>query len=190
VRDLIQHGRATLIRPSRLTPDDYVEEGLPVWLPGDISAVWQRAEPPKFADPAKVDPRSITHPGDIVFTTVGELRTRVDDDGGHVLGRSLQALRLERDTFDPHAVAELLRSEPNRQLVTGTIPRVNVLELEIPRLDPSQTSHLRKILEATEHNEEKGHAIARSAAALRTAVIDAMATGAVTIEDASEETDG
>jgi hypothetical protein len=183
VRDLIELRAATLLRPARIKKDQYTDDGLPVWLPGDIREPWRRDEPPSFVDPALVDSRSITEPGDIVFTTIGGIRTRVDDEGGHVLGTSLQALRLNVEMFDPHAVAALLTSEPNRRLLTGTtIPRVDVLELEIPRLPLAATKRVAELLRALEHEVEITNAVAERAEALRKAVIEALATGAAMVD--------
>jgi hypothetical protein len=187
VRDLAELGLATLLRAARFKSDNYSEEGLPVWLPGDIHDPWRRHEPPKFVDPALVDHRSVTEPGDVVFTTIGGLRTRVDTDGGHVLGTSLQALRLRPNTFDPHAFAALLTSESNRRLLTGTtIPRVNVLELEIPQFDLLSAARVGEVLRELDHELEVTHAAAAGAETLRRALIDALASGAATIGKNSE----
>jgi len=161
--------------------DESLDEGLPVWLPEDVRDPWERDEPQMFADPAQVDPRSITEAGDIVLATIGGLRTRVDTEGGHVLGTSLQALRLDPQAFDPLAVAALLTSEPNRKLLSGTIPRVNVLELEIPRLDRDQAQRLVGVLEALERHADAGQTLSRHAQAVRDALVAALATGAATI---------
>jgi N-6 DNA Methylase len=184
VRDLVEHRLARIIRPSRLKTDDLTDEGgVPVWLPGDVRVPWERREPQKFADPALVDPRSITQPGDIVFTTIGGIRTRVDFEGGHALGTSLQALRLDPNAFEPRAVAAFLTSEPNRQLLAGVVPRVNVLELEIPRLPLDEARKFADALEALERYEEEGVTLARRAEAVRESLIAALATGAATISD-------
>ena len=177
-----QSGGARLIRASRLKPEDYVADGLLVWLPADVRAPWQRDEQPRFADPARVDPRSITQPGDIVMTTIGGLRTRVDVEGGHVLGTSLQALRLAPETLDPHAVAVLLTAEPNQRLLTGSaIPRVNLRELEIPMLGHAEASQLTQILDAIEREQNAAHAWVRRTQELRDAVIAAVSSGVATL---------
>jgi hypothetical protein len=187
VRELIELGQAQLLRPARVKTDAFGEEGLPVWLPADVNEPWKRDEEPRFIDPALIDPRSITEPGDIVFTTIGGIRTRVDDEGGHVLGTSLQALRLAPHTSDPHAVAALLTSEPNRRLLTGTtIPRVNVLELELPRLDPAQATRMADILQTLEAELQTANAVAAGADTLRQALVDAIATGAAKMGDTSQ----
>lgn len=182
VRDLLDVGLATLIRAPRIKTDEYSDEGLPIWLPGDIHDPWRREEPPRFVDPVLVDPLSITKAGDIVFTTIGTIRARVDEGGGHVLGTSLQALRLAAESFDPYAVAGLLTSEPNRRLLTGgTIPRINVLELEIPQFDPATFARVGEMLQSLEHELETAHNVLAHAEALRRTVVDALASGAVTM---------
>lgn len=186
VRDLVELELARLLRPARIKTDQYSEEGpgLPVWLPGDINDPWRRNEPRRFIDPDLVDARSITEPGDIAFTTIGGIRTRVDEEGGHVLGTSLQALRMKPNTFDPYAFAALLTSEPNRRLLTGTaIPRVNVLELEIPRLDSATASRTGATLRRLEHELEVGNAVVARAEELRQSLIDALVTGAATLSE-------
>jgi hypothetical protein len=190
VRELIDLGLVKLLRPARIKADDYGDEGLPVWLPGNINDLWRRDEPPRFVDPELADARSVTEPGDIVLTTIGGIRTRVDEEGGHVLATSLQALRLKPDIFDAHAVAALLTSEPNRRLLTGTtIPRVNVLELEIPRLDLATATQTGELLRALEYELETTNAVVARAETLRKAVVDALATGAATIGDLSKTDD-
>jgi hypothetical protein len=182
VRDLVEHGLARIIRPSRLKTDDLTGDGgIPVWLPADVRATWERDEAQKFADPSLVDARSITQPGDIVLTTIGGIRTRVDFEGGHALGTSLQGLRLDPTAFEPRAVAALLTSEPNRQLVAGVIPRVNVLELEIPRLSLDEARRFADALEALEQYEEEGVRLARRAQTVRDSLVAALATGAATM---------
>ena len=182
VRDLVQQNRAKIIRPARLKKDDYTDEGLPVWLPSDVRAPWEREDSPRFADPEDVDPRSITAPGDIVLTTVGGLRTRVDFEGGHVLGTSLQALRLEPGTGDPQVVAALLTSDANRNVIRGMIPRVNVPELEIPLLKLADAAGVRNVLDALERELDAASEIARRAAQVRDALIGALATGTATVD--------
>lgn len=187
LRELIELGQAQLVRPARVKTDAFGEDGLPVWLPADVNEPWKRDEQPRFIDPTLIAPRSITEPGDIVFTTIGGIRTRVDDKGGHVLGTSLQALRLAPKTFDPYAVAALMTSEPNRRLLIGTtIPRVNVLELELPRIDAAEATRLAELLRAIEDELETAHAVAARAETLRQALIDAIATGAAKIGESSQ----
>jgi hypothetical protein len=185
VRDLIDLDLAQLVRPARIKTDEYNDEGfgLPVWLPSDINEPWRRDESSRFIDATIVDPRSITEPRDIVLTTIGGIRTRVDEEGGHVLGTSLQALRLEGDAFDPYALAALLTSESNRRLLVGTtIPRVNLLELEIPQLDGGTAARLNELLQQLEDELKTAHALVARTEALRKAVVDAVATGATTVE--------
>jgi N-6 DNA Methylase len=189
VGELVDSGAATLLRPARVKTEQFGDEGLPVWLPADVREPWRREEEPRFVDPALVDPRSITEPGDIVFTTIGGLRTRVDEEGGHVLGTSLQALRLNPKLFDAYVVAALLTSEPNRRLLTGTtIPRVDVLELEIPRLDAATTDRAARLLRALESELAWSHTVVAHTEDLRAAIVDALATGAARIGGHAEDT--
>lgn len=190
VRELIELGQAELLRPARIKTEAFGDEGAPVWLPADVNEPWRRDEQPRFVDPELVDSRSITQPGDIVFTTVGGIRTRVDDEGGHVLGTSLQALRLAPKTLDPHAVAALLTNEPNRRLLTGTtIPRVNVLELEVPRIDRATATRIRQILRSLEKEQDVATAVAVRAESLRQSLVDAVASGAAVIATSEPEHD-
>lgn len=181
VGELIENGLATLVRPARLKPEDFADEGLPVWVPGDIRAAWERDGEPRYASPLAVGPKSVTKPGDIVLTTIGDLRTRVDTDGGHVLGTSLHGLRLDLQIFDPEAVAALLTSEQNRRLMGGTIPRVNIRELEFPRLSLEAVRRMGDALRELDAEEQAGRTIAKSAAELRRALIDAVAAGVAVV---------
>lgn len=187
VRDLLDQGLATLIRPRRFEIDESLTQGTPVWFPADIRPASTREAPDRdeerryvLLDP--VNPHFTTNPGDIVFTTVGSLRTRVDTDGGHALGTSLQALRLG-PALDPEAVAALLMSESNRRLLRGgTIPRVNVQELEIPWLPLAEAAEFTRVLEALQLQAVRAQELVNHAARLRAVLIDVLATGAVTIE--------
>jgi hypothetical protein len=181
--DLVDLGVATLLRPARVKTEQFGDQGLPVWIPADVREPWRRSDESKFIDPALVDERSVTQPGDIVLTTIGGLRTRVDEVGGHVLGTSLHGLRLKQGTFDPYVVAALLTSESNRRLLTGTtIPRVNLLELEIPRLDTDSARHAATLLRSLEDELASAHAVVVRAEDQRRAIVEALATGAVEIE--------
>jgi hypothetical protein len=163
--------------------EQFGDKGLPVWIPADVREPWQRSDESKFIDPALVDERSVTQPGDIVLTTIGGLRTRIDELGGHVLGTSLHGLRLKQGMFDPYVVAALLMSEPNRRLLTGTtIPRVDLLELEIPRLDTASASHVATLLRSLEDELASAHAVVARAEDQRRAIVEALATGAVEID--------
>jgi hypothetical protein len=186
VRDLIDLGLAKLIRAPRLKTDQYGEEGWPVWVPADVREPWKREEKPRFLAPELVDHESLTKPGDIVLTTIGGLRTRVDEEGGHILGTSLQALRVDQDRLDPHLVAALLASEPNRRLISGTIPRVNVHELEIPHLDLETAKQASRLLRRLERELSAADVLAARANRAKTALIEALAAGAVALEESTK----
>jgi hypothetical protein len=110
------------------------------------------------------------------------LPTRVDLEGGHVLGTSLQGLRLAQGTLDPRAVAALLPSESNPRLPTGaTIPRVNVRELELPVLSHQESAMLMDLLDALEREQAAAQELVQGAATVRSAVVAALSTGAVAI---------
>ncbi len=84
-----------------------------------------------------------------------------------------------------------MTSEPNRRLLIGTtIPRVNVLELEFPRLDPNQAKEMGELLQTLDAEQETANAVAARAEALRQALVDAIATGAAKIRDTSQPEDG
>jgi hypothetical protein len=186
VGDLIDSGLATLVRPGRHKREHYRPAGVPVWEPGDVNPVWRRDEGQRFLPEAAVDSRSVTQPGDIVITTIGELRTRVDSEGGHVLGTSLHALRLHSQMFDAHVVAALLMSEQNRRLIKGTtIPRVNIEQLEFPRVDGETAARLKESLAVLDTEEATAHSLMESAAGVRAALIEALAAGTVRIKEAS-----
>lgn len=180
VGELMESGLATLVRPGRYKRDQYAPAGVPVWEPGDVNPSWRREQAERFLPEPAVDPRSVTQQGDIVITTIGELRTRVDTEGGHVLGTSLHALRLDRQLFDPHVVAALLMSDQNRRLIKGTtIPRVNIKQLEFPRVDGETATRLKEVLAGLDADEAAGHALIESIVSVRAALIEAVAAGAV-----------
>ncbi len=185
IGELIDSGLATLVRPGRYKRDQYAPAGVPVWEPGDVNPSWRRDEEARFLPEEAIDPRSVTQPGDIVVTTIGELRTRVDSDGGHVLGTSLHALRLDPQLFDPHVVAAQLMSHQNRRLIKGTtIPRVNISQLEFARVDAETAARLKEALAVLAAEEAAGHSLIESAAGVRAALIEAVAAGTVRMRQA------
>jgi hypothetical protein len=64
------------------------------------------------------------------------------------------------------------------------------MELEIPGLDLATAARAGEVLRSLEHELETTSAVVTQAEALRSAIVEALATGAATIDDLSEPDTG
>ncbi|WP_394276420.1 N-6 DNA methylase [Luteococcus sp.] len=76
----------------------------------------------------------LTHPGDVLVTTMNTIRAIVDHSGGHLHGTGITRLRITNpDVLSPDYLAAMLMGEWNNDLQAGTtITRAPVKELTIP----------------------------------------------------------
>jgi hypothetical protein len=75
----------------------------------------------------------LTEPGDVLLTTMNQVRALVDEAGGHTLGTGVYRLRVLTDQLSAHFVAAAAEGQWNTRLQRGsTIQRANPRELEIP----------------------------------------------------------
>ncbi|HEY6551662.1 MAG TPA: N-6 DNA methylase [Solirubrobacterales bacterium] len=165
VKRLVEDGLVEIIKGTRVKPEDCLSSGVPVLRTRDIAA--------KFGEPVEpcyiaID-AALTKPGDIVLSPAsGSLRAFVDRNGGHVVARPLQALRLLDDFMDPEVVAAFLESPRNRRFVTGAAyARVSLRDLELPTLAARDSETLRVALEGLGHQERLAGELASSAQRLR-----------------------
>ncbi len=136
ISDLVDEGHVTVLRARGITRDDYRPSGTRVIMQRDLGGK-TAPEEWRFVDVDELDrPPVLTQRGDVIMATIGEKPYAVvDEEGGLVLGGSLQVLRINVDWLDPVVVAALLgSSETARVQTSGAIKRVNLRDLAIPRL--------------------------------------------------------
>ncbi|HEX6689069.1 MAG TPA: hypothetical protein VF085_10455, partial [Solirubrobacterales bacterium] len=174
VERLIEQGLVEIVKGMRVKAEDCLPCGVPVLRTRDIAArSGDRVEPCRISVDAMQSPPALTKSGDIVLSPAsGPLRAFVDRDGGHVLARPLQALRLRDGFMDPGVVAAFLESPRNRRFVTGAAyARVSLRDLELPLLAPEDAEALRLALEGLNGQERQAEDLASSARRLRDALV-------------------
>ena len=116
-----------------------------------------------------------TKAGDVLFSTVGRLKSVIDHAGGHVLGADVHALRVAPNapiTADYLALA--LTGNWNTRFTTGTIPRVSPHDVEIP-IPPQETQAALVALDKTLASaSEYAAQIAQSSEEAITSILDAV----------------
>lgn len=181
ISDLVADGHVTILRATRITPDDYRSSGTRVITQRDLRGKTPREEW-RFVNVDELDrPPVITKPGDVLMATIGEKPYAVvEETGGIVLGGSLEALRIHVGWLDPVVVAALLgSSETARFLTGGAIKHVKLRDLAIPRLMPEEMRELRSLLEQLQKTEELAAETAGGAAELRARIVDGLAAGVI-----------
>lgn len=166
---LVRDGVAEIVTGSPVKADDFLSRGVRVFRPRDVSASGPEGGTAVYVSPETASKMAATKAGDIVVSPVGgPARAFVDREGGHVLARPVQALRLGDGFMDPEVVAAFLESERNRRFVTGSVmPRVSMRDLEVPILTPGDAAGLKHALEALREQERAARELAASARGLR-----------------------
>lgn len=148
VRELIEKGviefRAG--RPAReLSPASEVR----IVDPADVKGRYQLAPTEGLAD--VVDP-DLTRPGDVLVTTLGEVRAVVDETGGHLASTGVDRLRiLDLSVVTASYLAAVLPGAWNDRLLGGvTVRRAPIRELEVPLIPVSDQSRVVKALDSVE----------------------------------------
>lgn len=122
-----------------------------------------------------IDGDRTTKGGDVLFATVGPLKSAVDHAGGHVLGADVHALRVTPDSpITAGYLALALTGNWNARFTTGTIPRVNLHDVEIP-VPPLETQvALIELDETLMSINDHAARVAQSAEAAITNILDAV----------------
>jgi hypothetical protein len=170
VRRLLDDGLVQIVKGTHVKKEDCLPRGVPVLRTRDVAAgLGEPVEPCHIAPDAAPPPESRTKPGDVVLSPAsGALRAIVDRDGGRILARPLQALRLLDGSLDPEVVAAFLESPRNRRFVTGAAyARVSLRDLELPMLAERDSAALRIALEDLGDQERLANELASSAQELR-----------------------
>jgi hypothetical protein len=169
VGHLIRSEVAEIVTGSPVKPSDFLSHGIRMIRPRDISHSGLRGDTAFYVSPQTASKMTVTKAGDVVVSTVGgPVRAFVDREGGHVLARPAQALRLRKGLMDPEVVAAFLTSERNRRFVTGSVmSRVSLRDLEVPILTADDAAELRNTLKALGEQERAARELAASAQELR-----------------------
>jgi len=100
---------------------------------------------------------SATQPGDVLVTTMHQVRARVDEAGGHLPGNGVFRLRVLRpDVLDPGYLAVALTGPWNKRFQSGmTIQRAPIRDIEIPLLPLADQHKIQDTLAALTRTREQ-----------------------------------
>ncbi|TPF80742.1 MULTISPECIES: N-6 DNA methylase [unclassified Bifidobacterium] len=117
----------------------------------------------------------ITEPGDILLTTIGEIRSMVDTTGGHRVDRRINIVRMDKPQWDPEYVALMLEGSWNTALLQGSgVRHVRPARLEVPALPLDQQHRIAALVSARQTFNIQAEALGR----LLDTVADAARYGA------------
>ncbi|MCD4532502.1 N-6 DNA methylase [Nocardioides sp. cx-169] len=168
VGDLIKQG-ALEMRQGR--PSKEGDNDVPAVSARDIRA--QRLPQPdgSLGAPGPFD----TATGDVLVTTMNEVRTLVDPTGGHRLGNGVYRLRILSEQLSPDYIAAVLPGEWNARHMTGsTIQRANLRDLEIPVLPRERQDALSAALSEITRLRARAAQLEAQAAELSSLLLDAI----------------
>lgn len=167
LNDLIRNGWVTNVnaRAVTSTPDEH--------SPNRVTG--RQVSPHDLEGVPSVSGRRTTDAGDVLFATVGRLKSVIDRAGGHVLGADVHALRVAPDApITAEYLALALTGSWNTRFTNGIIPRVNLHDVEIP-VPPLETqTALVEINETIAAANAHAARIAQSTEAAMTNILDAV----------------
>jgi hypothetical protein len=175
VRELVDNQVAEIVRGVRFPPENCLDDGVRILRTRDIRETITDDKPCylRLAD-ASPQPQ-LTQPGDVILSPAsGALRAVVDAQGGHALALPLQALRFHMDWLDPHVTAAFLESARNRRFavgVTSGYARVDLRDLQLPDLSPSEAQQIRLVLDTLAEAGHAGAELARQAIEFRSTIV-------------------
>jgi hypothetical protein len=165
-------GHVRMHRGSRIKPDHYSPAGSVMVLSATDPHGTGRLDP---FDAARLYPRAVrTDPGDVVFAERPRPTARVDDHGGSLVASPSRILRIGSQAgIGPHAVAAIINRLPNDPTEWQT--------WNVPILDTSEVERLEEALLAAANHDTTLRRHLNATRDLVTAMIDGVATGAVTL---------
>ncbi|HST70544.1 MAG TPA: N-6 DNA methylase [Solirubrobacterales bacterium] len=170
VKRLADEERVKFVKGSRIEAGDLGREGIPVLRAQDLSQyAGQLKATVRLPEETARRSLTLTNPGDVVLSPAsGSLKAAVDTEGGHLLVRPLQGLRILDGSMDPEVVAAFLESPRNRRFVTGSAyARVSLRDLELPLLEPEAAEALRVVFDQLREQEALTADLLASARKLR-----------------------
>lgn len=171
VKQLAEEERIEFVKGVPVNKKEMNSEGVPLLRTRDLSrAAGGRLEATAWVpDPPPRRSPALTKPEDVVLSPAsGSLQAVVDREGGHLLARPLQGLRILDATLDPEVVATFLEAPRNRRFVTGSAyARVSLRDLELPVLNPAAAEALRQALVQLREQERRAGELADASRELR-----------------------
>jgi hypothetical protein len=129
----------------------------------------------------------LTRPGDILVSTMNNVRAVVDEYGGRVVGSGVYRLQIDDSLCDPHYVARCLSGTWNERFRQGTsIQRVDLKELEIPILPLADQKRVVAALQSAELLARAAELVVEAASATCAAILDVVRYAAPLPEGADE----
>ncbi len=180
LRDLAESGYLSSFRGYRLEETGEERPGIPIIQAKDIQHGWVM-DPTMTVNIDREDRRvQLTRPGDVVVLShPGTIKAGVDRVGGRVASHSLQVLRPNKRFIHPTILAALLNSSWTQELLDGAGTSPNILDLEVPLLDQSDSAILRNILQDLEEHRQRTQRATEAASAVLSALINGIASGSL-----------
>jgi hypothetical protein len=173
VRDLIENGVVDLRlgRPDKTRDLDDVGQARIV----RASDVRSRRLPPVERLAALIHPDH-TEKGDVLVTTMNEVRAVVDASGGHLPSTGVDRLRvIDTSVITPSYLAAVITGSWNSRLQTGTtIQRAPIRDLEIPLIPESDQNKVVLAQGAVGSIREQSKRLTAQAAQVQDAILDAL----------------
>lgn len=143
--------------------------------PSDIRDGALGLTPEETANQRKAYPE-LTRERDVLVTTMNEIRTIVDDHGGHLPSSGVYRLRVtDTDQLDPDFLARVLRGDWNQRFQAGTtIKRAPIKNLEVPVVPMAAQREFRLSLVAVELLQQNARDLLEHARVVENALMDAL----------------
>lgn len=126
-----------------------------------------------LATPADLD---LTAPGDVLVTTMNEVRAVVDEAGGHLASTGVDRLRiLDPESISSEYLAAVLTGPWNSRLQAGTtIQRAPIRDLEVPLIPASDQRKLTHALGTVETLRELSQQLETHTHETQRSILDAL----------------
>ncbi len=173
VRELIDNGALELRmgRPDKGRDPDEASEGRIV----RTADVKSRHLPP-VGDLVELAHPDLTEAGDVLVTTMNEVRAVVDEVGGHWPSTGVDRLRsIDRSVVTPSYLAAVITGSWNARLQTGTtIQRAPIRDLEIPLIPENEQSKIVLAQVVVGLIREQSELLNTQAREVQSAILDAL----------------
>jgi len=118
----------------------------------------------------------VTKPGDVLVTTMNEVRSLIDDRGGHLCSTGVDRLRvIDPAVLDPAYLAGVITGSWNARFQSGsTIQRAPIRELEIPLIPARDQAAVVEAWSTVRRVEEKALVLLANADQAQAAIFDAV----------------
>jgi hypothetical protein len=117
-----------------------------------------------------------TRMGDVLVTTVNEVRARVDESGGHLPANGVSRLRIrDREVLSPWYLAAMLAGSWNERFQSGsTIQRASIKDLEVPLIPVAQQRDHWLVMLSIRRLHEEAERLGAEASKAGAALLDAI----------------